>query len=206
MRACPKAENRGRPERPHGRRPFPPRPDRRALPSWRQTVSRELHALSSAPYTAQAGVIDAGRGLARAVPTVRRDPVAGAVPAALWWWRAGAAVTFPPTPPKVEHYNSRHPPPIMLSGPLQCTDCGLRHPFKRGPVAGKPAAVSKRLREERRHPPTPLRFCTLVTPQPRPYPSWKLLEGQGGTAPQGNAHEPRAPCPTPSITLSARVI
>ena len=180
MRACPKAENRGRPERPHGRRPFPPRPDRRALPSRRQTVSRELHALSSAPYTAQAGVIDAGRGLARAVPTVRRDPVAGAVPAVLWWWRAGAAVTLPPTPPKVEHYNSRHPPPIKLSGPLQCTDCGLRHPFKRGPVAGKPAAVSKRLRGERRHPPNTTPFLYPSHPTTQALPIMEASRRAGG--------------------------
>ena len=32
----------------------------------------------------------------------------------------------------------------------------------------------------------PPRFHTL-TPQPRPYPPWKLLEGQWGAVPQGNA-------------------
>lgn len=92
----PKGRQQGTPRK--GPTDAGPSPQARApaLPSQQQTVSRELHALSSAPYTAQAGVIDAGRGLARAMPTVRRDPVAGAVPSALRPWRAGAAVTLPP--------------------------------------------------------------------------------------------------------------
>lgn len=158
MRARPKADHRGRPGKAHGRRPFP-QPERQALPSRRQPVSRELHALSSAPHTAQAAVIDAGRGPARAVPTVRGDPVAGAAPSArkaAAGERAGAAVPSPRPKPSLQLAPSaagRAPPP------LHGVDCGLRHRSTKTCAGGRGTrpgcqGVFGRGRGEKKAPPT----------------------------------------------------
>lgn len=171
---------------------LPPGPERQALGSRRLTVSRELHAPSSAPYTAQAGVIDAGRGLARANangsrrPRCRRGPGRPVV--------AASGRRRHPSPHPTQSRSLQLAPSAAnkASGPLQCTDCGLRHRFNvlRGKGTGRGFKASPGGGKTS----SDTRFCTLVPPQSRPYPSWKLLEGQGDTAPEGNAHELRAPC------------
>lgn len=171
---------------------------RQVLPSRRRALSRELHALSSAPHTAQAGVIDAGRGLAEAVPTACRDPAAGPVPSRFLDAASGRRCHPHPTRPTILTLPLARPAANKALGPGD-TERGLRHGFKSmsgSAQAGKAAETSEYLRQAQ----TPFNHSVFLPLSCVPAILGSAHHGSfskdtGVPHPKGNAYEPAVPLP-----------
>lgn len=136
--ACPHASQRANAarvratQRPGGRAPTQapptPTPSPQGSPVLATKISRELHALSSAPNTAQAGVIDAA-GAARRGQCQRFAPSPGAGPVPSPSGRGGVDPATPTALRLKPETKSRRWPPGKRRPLPPRSECGLRHGF-----------------------------------------------------------------------------